>query len=43
MEGFADAGYHRTVFAGKDLPSGTYFYRLHVGKFVETRKFLLLR
>ncbi|MGB2957588.1 MAG: T9SS type A sorting domain-containing protein, partial [Bacteroidota bacterium] len=37
------AGQHTAYFDGFDLASGTYFYRLQLGKFAQTRKFVLLR
>jgi hypothetical protein len=37
------AGYHDVVFLGDRLPSGVYFYRLHAGNFVASKKLLLLK
>jgi hypothetical protein len=37
------AGQHTVYFDGFDLASGAYFYRLQLGKFTQTRKFVLLR
>jgi hypothetical protein len=37
------AGYHEIVFQGQALPSGVYFYRLHAGSFVQTRRMTLVR
>ncbi len=37
------AGYHQIVFQATSLPSGMYFYRLHAGSFVETRKMVVLK
>jgi hypothetical protein len=37
------AGYHSVKLNGSTLASGVYYYRLHAGDFVATRKLLLLR
>lgn len=37
------AGRHEALFEARNLPSGVYFYRLETGKFVETRRMILLR
>jgi hypothetical protein len=41
--GEQEAGYHEVKFAGSDLASGVYYYRLEAGTYVETRKLLLVR
>jgi hypothetical protein len=38
-----EAGYHDVRFDGKNLSSGVYFYRIHTGDVIRTRKLLLLR
>jgi hypothetical protein len=43
VKGEQEAGYHDVRFDATGLSSGVYFYRLHAGTYVETRKLLLLR
>ena len=38
-----EAGHYQVVFNGSNLPSGTYFYKLEAGKYVEVKKFLLVK
>jgi len=38
-----EAGYHSVDFNASELPSGVYFYKLSAGKYVETKKMILLR
>lgn len=37
------AGIYEVNFSSKDLPSGTYFYKIKAGDFVQTKKMVLLR
>ena len=37
------AGVYEVTFSGKDLPSGTYFYKLEANDFSETKKMLLVK
>jgi photosystem II stability/assembly factor-like uncharacterized protein len=43
VNGFEEAGYKSLMFDGTKLSSGLYFYRLTAGRYVETKKLLLLR
>jgi len=43
VNGDEEAGYHTVQFGAAGLASGAYFYRLHAGDFVQTKKLLLLR
>lgn len=38
-----EAGHYQVIFNGSNLPSGTYFYKLEAGKFVQVKKFLLVK
>ncbi len=38
-----EAGHYQVIFNGSNLPSGTYFYKLEAGKFVDVKKFLLVK
>ncbi|HEX5654112.1 MAG TPA: T9SS type A sorting domain-containing protein, partial [Chitinophagaceae bacterium] len=40
---YKPAGTHLKKFAANNLSPGTYFYRIHSGEFVETRKLLILK
>jgi hypothetical protein len=37
------AGTYEVNFSSKNLPSGTYFYKIKAGEFVQTKKMVLLR
>jgi len=43
LDGEKEAGYYSTDFNASDLPSGVYFYRMQTGKFIDTKKMILLR
>jgi hypothetical protein len=43
VDGFVEAGYHHAVLNAANLSSGVYFYRVHAGPYVDTKKLLLLR
>jgi hypothetical protein len=43
VSGAVSAGEHVVKWDAKGVPSGTYFYRLQVGNFTETRKMILLK
>lgn len=43
VNGEMGAGTYKTNFDASSLPSGVYFYKLQTGKFVETKKMLLLK
>ena len=36
-------GHNKIVFDGRNLSSGTYFYRIHAGDFVEIKKLILMK
>jgi hypothetical protein len=43
VDEFQQAGYRSVTFNGENLRSGVYFYTIHAGNYVETRKLLLLK
>ncbi len=43
VNGSMAAGQHEVKFSAANLPSGTYFYKLEAGSFVELRRMLLLK
>lgn len=40
---FKPAGFYTIDFKGSNLPSGTYFYKLQAGNYIETRKMVLTK
>jgi hypothetical protein len=43
QDGEQEVGYHEVQFDGSNLSSGVYFYRMHAGAYVATRKMVLMR
>lgn len=43
VEGEREAGTHNVEFSSSGLSSGTYFYRIQVGSFVESKKMIILK
>jgi hypothetical protein len=43
VENEQPAGYHQITWKATNVASGMYFYRIQAGKFVQTRKMILLR
>jgi len=43
VNGLSEAGIHSVEFYSSSLPSGIYFYQLHSGNFIETKKMILMR
>ena len=43
VDGMEDAGYKSARLDAANLPSGVYYYRLHTGNYIETKKLVLLR
>ena len=43
VDGEMQAGEHRTIFHGKDLPSGVYYYRLQIDDKSQTKRCLLIK
>ncbi|MGE5861122.1 MAG: T9SS type A sorting domain-containing protein, partial [Ignavibacteria bacterium] len=37
------AGVYKVNWSAADLPSGVYFYQLHAGDFIETKKMILMK
>ena len=37
------AGNYKIEFDGSDLSSGVYFYRMEAGRFIDTKKFILIK
>ena len=42
-EGTYEAGYHKVTFNEKNLPSGTYIYRLESNDFIQVKKMILIK
>ena len=43
VNGEVEAGFHSVTFDGRDLPSGTYIYRLQTPNYTQTKKMVLLK
>jgi hypothetical protein len=43
VDEYKPAGKYEVEFSATSLPSGVYFYQLHTGSFIETKKMLLLK
>ena len=43
VDGMQEAGYKSVTWDASGMPSGIYFYRIHAGTFVETKRLTLMR
>ena len=43
VDGYKPAGNYEVEFYASNLPSGTYFYQLRAGSFIETKKMILMK
>ncbi len=43
VDEYQNAGYHKVVFHGNDLPSGVYVYRIISGDFISSKKSILIK
>ena len=43
VDAFQEAGRYEVTFDGSSLSSGTYFYKLEAGSFIEVKKFILIK
>ena len=43
VNGYTTAGRHETKFVAKNIQSGVYFYQLKAGKFIQTKKMVLIK
>ena len=43
VDGFKEAGHYSVEFSTAGMGSGTYFYTLNAGGFLQTKKMVLLR
>jgi hypothetical protein len=43
VDGYVEAGIHEVKFNASNLASGIYFYRLDAGKYVQTKKMMLIK
>jgi hypothetical protein len=42
-EGYVKSGLHKLEFDGSYFPSGSYFYQMRIGEYIQTKKFILLK
>ncbi|MFC1726659.1 T9SS type A sorting domain-containing protein [candidate division KSB1 bacterium] len=43
VNGNMNAGYHSVTFNAHELPSGVYIYKIKAGKFIETKRMILMK
>jgi hypothetical protein len=43
LDGHQDAGHHRVMLDGTGYANGVYLYRLEAGRFVETKRMVLMK
>jgi photosystem II stability/assembly factor-like uncharacterized protein len=43
MNSYLEAGYHKVEMSGSKFPSGVYIYRIEAGKYINTKKMILMK